>query len=1612
MGIDLPGIGGAIKSGVDNIGAKAESALDSAKERVGEATNRVTDKVADGLSAVGADRIAEGVRDYGEGVNNRLGGDVPERQLGETDDPKELIHGSAPAIQARASHLTDFGKAFETVGQGLRGLDSGAWQGKAGDAFREKFGMQPPAWLKAADSCEEAGKALKAYGEAVSWAQGQAAAAIEAYKSAQQASQSAEKAYDAQVAQYEQAATQYNKVAATGGEPGPKPTQPDAFHDPGEAGRREAQEILTEARRQRTEAARDAYLRVKQALEQAPQKPGLTDRLGAEAKDYALSTSMDLTHMVGGFVKGAGDMVVLARTLNPLDPYNVTHPAEWGKQQHLLATNLLGTVAHPERIPKATIGTGWSSDRGDAGGRFLSNLVGTKGAGGLAKGAARGAARGAGTGAARSGVGTALRDLSRELKCKWFGDPIDMATGRMALSQTDVSLPARLPLVFSRQFESSYQAGRWFGPSWTSTADQRLEIDPEGVIFIRDNGAMLAYPHPVPGVPTQPLEGGRYPLSIDAYGDYTVTDPLSGRIWDFAAPGGDGNGIALLAQVIDRSGQWLTFEYDGLGAPKGIVHSAGYELKITTAEDRITALHLVGAATDGGDQELVRFGYDEHGHLAAVTKSSGIPTRFTNDALGRITAWTDTNNSTYSYVYDDQARCISQSGAAGHLRNTFTYDDTDPETGNRVITATNSLGHSTRYHVNRDLQVVREVAPDGATTHTTYDRCDHPLTVTDPLGRIISYGYDNAGRLIMAVRPDGAYTSIGYNDLGLPISITGADGTHLTQSFDTFGNPTEQMDASGATTRFTYDELGHLSEVVNAIGARTSVRCNAAGLPLEITDPLGAVTRYERDTFGHPTAITDPLGATTHLQWTTEGKMTRRTAPDSSTESWTYDGEGNCTSHTDAMGAVSHFEYTHFDQLVARTGPDGVRHTFEHDTELKLRNVTNPQGLNWSYEYDPAGHLTTETDFDDRSLSYARDRAGQLTARTTASGETIRFERDVLGRIVRKDVDGAVTTYTYDMFGLAQAEGPDGVVTLQRDNGGRLLSETVNGRTLNYTYDALGRRISRTTPSGAVSTYAYDAVGNRNELSCSGHMFNFARDEVGREVSRHAGEHFILAHAFDDLGRLTTQSATDGAGRSIRRRQYTYRPDGHLVGIDDDRDGERRVDLDATARVTTVHAAGWHEAYSYDDSGNQTHATWPGRHLGSDARGDRTYTGTRLVRAGNVRYEHDAAGRVTLRQKSRLSRKPDTWRYTWDAEDHLVAIITPDGTRWRYLYDPLGRRIAKQRLADDQTTVLEETRFVWDGRTLAEQTSHTHGAPEMVTLTWDHDGLSPVAQTERKALATSPQHVIDQRFFAIVTDLIGTPTELVDESGQIAWRARATLWGTTGWEPGATAYTPLRFPGQYFDPETQLHYNHFRYYDPEIARYYTPDPLGLAPAPNTLAYVANPLAWTDPLGLAPCRKNEPEDITWDERVYYGQLDQHGRPTAMHATLGKDMMGANPTDPHGDPPGWAKDKGYNRAHLLGAQLGGSNFDPANFVTMHAYANSPVMRHIESEVRKAVELGETIQYSVTPVYDGSRPIPTGVRMEVYGSDGFQFTQHKSTGIDEPGNVVFIPNKPRGT
>ncbi|MFK0067706.1 DUF6531 domain-containing protein [Streptomyces sp. NPDC091046] len=1108
----------------------------------------------------------------------------------------------------------------------------------------------------------------------------------------------------------------------------------------------------------------------------------------------------------------------------------------------------------------------------DVGLAALDCIPGMKGLttlGGLAKGLKGGMAAMKGIKGGLKGMGLALRGLGKNARGMVAdgargaynrvksvvrskgSDPVDMATGAMYLPQTDVTLPGLLPLAFTRRVASDYRCGWWFGPTWASTIDQRLEVDADGVIFVTEDGLLLSYPHPASSdAPVLPENGPRLPLLRLDDGGYQVDDPLTGRVRHFSQP--DGSGIAPISLIVDRNRHSITFEYDEFGTPLAIRHSGGYHLKLTTLDGRVTALSLVDP-TGGSDTVIKRYGYTD-GSLTETVNSSGWPLRFAYDHRLRVTSWTDTNNRSYSYAYDDQDRCIAEGGEAGHVTIALEYDGSDPAWPScRVTTLTTAEGAVTRFVTNSRSQVVAEIDALGAVTRATYDDHHHLLSQTDALGLTTHFENNHQGQPTRILLPDGREVRVEYNALSLPVKVISPDGGIRRRAYDERGNQIAVVDSAGSRTGYSYDANGRLVSATDALGNVTYVHCNTAGLPIELTNPLGATTRCERDAFGRRIAVTDALGAVTRLEWTVEGLPASRTMPDGTQERWVYDGEGNCVQHVDPAGGVSHFEYTHFDLMAARTGPDGVRYEFGHDSQLRLTKVTDPHGLAWHYTYDSVGNLSSETDFDGRTLIYGYDKAGRLISRRNSLGQNMLFARNAMGQIVRKEVAGRTTTYSYGPTGhLVEATGPDGTVTFARDHAGRLLSETVNGRSLTYSYDELGRRTARVTPTGACTQWSFDAGGNWSELSSSGRAIGFSHDLAGREVSRRVGvEGLVLAHEHDALGRLTSQAVTGPGGIDIQRRTYGYRADGHLLAVDDSTAGARRFELDPIGRVTAVHAAQWTERYAYDETGNLRSAHWPVGHPGQEAVGRREYEGTRIARAGNVRYEHDALGRITLRQKVRLSRKPDTWRYEWDDEDRLSSVVTPDGTRWRYTYDPLGRRTAKLRISKDGQHVQERIDFTWDGAILCEQTSSSSGASTAVTVTWDHQGTRPIAQTERITTADESQQEIDSRFFAIVTDLVGSPSELVDERGQIAWRSRATIWGATAWSIDSTAYTPLRFPGQYYDPETGLHYNFHRYYDPQTARYLTSDPLGLAPAPNPVAYVDNPQVLSDPLGLAP-----------------------------------------------------------------------------------------------------------------------------------------------------------------
>ncbi|MHC5257261.1 putative T7SS-secreted protein [Streptomyces sp. UC4497] len=359
----------------------------------------VTDWVSDKVGAV-KDTVVEGTKDGLEWAGDKLGMDVSERELDETVEPGELVHGSPGDLREAADHLAEFAKAFESTGQALRKIATGEWSGAAGDAFREKFDAHPKRWLTAADACHDAATALHAYADTVEWARGQAAVAVRTWRAAEQRSEHARAAYERE----QQAVWDYKVAGSFGAEQGPAPKDPGAFHDPGESGRQEAREILNEARSQRTSAAATAKAKVVEASKGAPDAPGVGTQLLSAVGDYTKSGIVSTEHLLGGFIKGGSDTVRLINTVQPITPYNLTHPMQYLSNVSGLTAGLVKSTNHPVDLVKGLAGSGWSKDPVEATGTFLFDAATDVATGGAATGAS----------AARRGLTAVARDGAEE----------------------------------------------------------------------------------------------------------------------------------------------------------------------------------------------------------------------------------------------------------------------------------------------------------------------------------------------------------------------------------------------------------------------------------------------------------------------------------------------------------------------------------------------------------------------------------------------------------------------------------------------------------------------------------------------------------------------------------------------------------------------------------------------------------------------------------------------------------------------------------------------------------------------------------------------------------------------------------------------------------------------------------------------------------------------------------------------------------------------------------------------------------------------------------------------------------------------------------------------
>lgn len=389
----------------------ADNFVDANLKAGAKAVQKGSHVVGGALNGVGLHGAAQSVNSWGDDVADDAGLKVGERGLDETDDPKELVHGDAKKINETAAHLKKFHAAFEKTGTGLARLDHEHWAGAAAEAFQKAFNPQPKQWLAAADACGKAAAALQAYAHTVTWAQGEAAEASRLWKAAKKKYDSAVKATLQAALTYDLQVKAYNATPADQ-RPTSPPAKPGEFTNPAEADFHRAEEKLDAARTQRDSAARTAAAAISIATRSAPPRPSDMEILKANVKDGLTAAPVSVFHFGGGVVKSGIDLIKLGRSLNFLDPYNLSHPAQYLQGLSTTTAGLIQAGDHPADLVTGLVGSGWGSDPSEAAGRLGGNLLlggGTGGGGTAATLAEREAAA-----AARSAAEKAARDAAQK----------------------------------------------------------------------------------------------------------------------------------------------------------------------------------------------------------------------------------------------------------------------------------------------------------------------------------------------------------------------------------------------------------------------------------------------------------------------------------------------------------------------------------------------------------------------------------------------------------------------------------------------------------------------------------------------------------------------------------------------------------------------------------------------------------------------------------------------------------------------------------------------------------------------------------------------------------------------------------------------------------------------------------------------------------------------------------------------------------------------------------------------------------------------------------------------------------------------------------------------
>ncbi|MFJ4434016.1 RHS repeat-associated core domain-containing protein, partial [Pseudomonas sp. NPDC089395] len=615
-------------------------------------------------------------------------------------------------------------------------------------------------------------------------------------------------------------------------------------------------------------------------------------------------------------------------------------------------------------------------------------------------------------------------------------------------------------------------------------------------------------------------------------------------------------------------------------------------------------------------------------------------------------------------------------------------------------------------------------------------------------------------------------------------------------------------------------------------------------------------------------AVTDALNQTTTLERKPDGEVLRIHHPDGSSESFTYNVYGQVLSHSDGKGQTTRLLRTARGLPSSRQDAKGQRIRYEYDKAIRLTALVNENNATYSFAYDASDRLTEEVRVDNLTRRFTYNVGGHLTRldeigygeRGERPERHTLFERDPIGRLVAKLNRDARQDFVYDDGDrlLSIERQPTGIgkqlgVTAEKleyayDLLGRLTQEITSSGTLAYEYDPLSNLTTLTLPDGRKVNHLYYGSGHLHQLNLDGQVISdMERDDLHREVYRTQGK-LTSCFGYDAMGRKAWQFAStlpadklsqvhnagihtsllvEHAYNPIHRR-YQYDPAGELVRTLDKLRGEIKYQYEANGQLHSRDTGSLigSEEFRYDPAANR---------LDFNARQFDKVKDNRIQQWRDQEYRYDPWGNL-IEKRSGHSKLQN---FSYDCENRLVRAETLVNGKLEstgaYRYDSLGRRIAKHA---EINGAVEQKRFLWQGlRMLREETPG-----QSTVYLYEPGSYAPLARMDQAEGE-------EQKVYYFHTDQIGTPLELTDSQGEIVWQATYRSWGTVEQLAVNCIEQNFRFQGQYLDSESGLHYNLFRYFDPEVGRFITQDPIGLQGGYNLYEYAPNALTWIDPFGL-------------------------------------------------------------------------------------------------------------------------------------------------------------------